>query len=90
MVRLKNRYLLLEILYPTPTSWPKSTSTAAKNQSHLRLHSPTSNKLTPGLLAKMIRDEVAAIYGDWGVGKLGGSGVSGEPHPVDQFLIAAC
>ncbi|RJE17227.1 hypothetical protein PHISCL_10436, partial [Aspergillus sclerotialis] len=83
MVRLKNRYLLVEILYPEPSSWPRSTTTTQKPtqqtqpETHLQIHSPTSNILTPGLLAKMVLDQVADIYGDWGVGRLGGrSGVS--------------
>lgn len=93
MVRLKNRYLLLEILYPssTPGQLPKPTTpattgtpTQADHQhDHLKFHAPTSDTLTPGYLAKIIRDEVADLFGDWGVGRLGGGGISGElPPPV--------
>lgn len=79
MVRLKNRYLLLDILYPDPTTWPsKSQPTKSNPQSaQLAIHSPTSDALTPGLLAKMVREEVAELYGDWGVGKLGGASATG-------------
>lgn len=79
MVRLKHRYLLLDILYPDPSTWPSSnpTSKAATPSAQLAIHSPTSNALTPGLLAKMIREEVSEIYGDWGVGKLGGAAATG-------------
>lgn len=79
MVRLKNRYLLLDILYPDPKTWPsitKSTHNSA-HSAQLAIHSPTSDALTPGLLAKMIREEVAELYGDWGVGKLGGASATG-------------
>ncbi|KAJ5647822.1 hypothetical protein N7490_004194 [Penicillium lividum] len=78
MVRLKNRYLLIDILYPDPATWPSTkakpnTSTSAQ----LAIHSPTSDALTPGLLAKMIREEVSELYGDCGVGKLGGASAGG-------------
>ncbi|KAJ5239091.1 hypothetical protein N7468_003710 [Penicillium chermesinum] len=76
MVRLKNRYLLLDILYPEPETWPpKSKSSTASPQ--LAIHAPTSDALSPGLLAKMIREEVAELYGDWGVGRLGGAAATG-------------
>lgn len=73
MVRLKNRYLLLDILYPDPSTWPSKNPTSTQ----LAIHSPTSDALTPGLLAKMIREEVGEMYGDWGVGKLGGAAATG-------------
>ncbi|OJJ77480.1 hypothetical protein ASPBRDRAFT_112899 [Aspergillus brasiliensis CBS 101740] len=89
MVRLKHRYLLLDILYPDPSTWPSATSATAptsrtqnpppsksksKSQAQLQIHSPTSDALTPGLLAKMVREEVALMFGDYGVGRLGGAG----------------
>ncbi|KAJ5690772.1 hypothetical protein N7462_005164 [Penicillium macrosclerotiorum] len=79
MVRLKNRYLLLDILYPDQSTWPssKSPSSTGPQATQLAIHSPTSNALTPGLLAKMVREEVGEMYGDWGVGKLGGASASG-------------
>ena len=81
MVRLKHRYLLLDILYPDPSSWPKAAHVLSRTstpQSQLQIHSPTSDVLTPGLLAKMVREQVGEMFGDWGVGKLGGGGISGE------------
>ncbi|CAI7568891.1 unnamed protein product [Penicillium pancosmium] len=79
MVRLKNRYLLLDILYPDSKTWPASTQSTKNNpkSAQLAIHSPTSDALTPGLLAKMVREEVAELYGDWGVGKLGGASATG-------------
>lgn len=90
MVRVKHRYLLLDILYPDPTSWPSST--APKNaplnaQSQLRIHSPTSDALTPSLLAKMVREEVAEVFGDWGVGRLGGVTAGGVSGMCTFFLF---
>lgn len=83
MVRLKNRYLLIDILYPDPATWPstKSDSKTIKStptiSAQLAIHSPTSDALTPGLLAKMIREQVSDLYGDWGIGKLGGASAGG-------------
>ncbi|KAJ5792587.1 uncharacterized protein N7503_008565 [Penicillium pulvis] len=79
MVRLKNRYLLIDILYPDPATWPSTTpkSTSTSTSAQLAIHSPTSDALTPGLLAKMIREEVSELYGDCGVGKLGGASAGG-------------
>ncbi|KAJ5611235.1 hypothetical protein N7510_007954 [Penicillium lagena] len=74
MVRLKNRYLLLDILYPDPSARPNNTKSASPQ---LSIHSPTPDTLTPGLLAKMVREEVSALFGDWGVGKLGGANAGG-------------
>ncbi|KAJ6024106.1 hypothetical protein N7540_004903 [Penicillium herquei] len=82
MVRLKNRYLLIDILYPDPSTWPSSKSdpkskVASTTNAQLAIHSPTSDALTAGLLAKMIREEVSELYGDYGVGKLGGATAGG-------------
>lgn len=78
MVRIKNRYLLLDILYPDSNTWPSSSKpSTSPTAAQLVIHAPTSDALTPGLLAKMIREEVGEMYGDWGVGKLGGASATG-------------
>jgi ribonuclease P/MRP protein subunit POP5 len=76
MVRLKSRYLLIDILYPDPKTWPTTTIAKPSNPT-LSIHSPTSDTLTPGFLAKMVRETVSDLYGDWGVGKLGGASAGG-------------
>lgn len=76
MVRLKNRYLLVDILYPDPKTWPTTPTTKPHNP-QVAIHSPTSDALTQGFLAKMIRDSVAELYGDYGIGKLGGATAGG-------------
>ncbi|KAL5341175.1 Rpp14/Pop5 family-domain-containing protein [Aspergillus crustosus] len=96
MVRVKHRYLLLDILYPDPSSSPSSASRKTNNaeQSQIRIHAPTSDALTPSLLAKMVRDEVAEIFGDWGVGRLGGVGAGGVSvkylSPATSTAIIRC
>lgn len=89
MVRIKHRYLLIDILYPDGPSTTSSKrgssaittypSSSSQNQL-LQFHGPTSDLLTPSLLAKLLREQVAELFGDWGVGRLGGAtagGVSG-------------
>ncbi|CEL09446.1 hypothetical protein ASPCAL12581 [Aspergillus calidoustus] len=94
MVRVKHRYLLVDILYPEPFSSPSSASTTFATKSQLRIHAPTSDALTPSLLAKMIRDEVADVFGDWGVGRLGGVGAGGVSvkylSPATSTAIIRC
>jgi ribonuclease P/MRP protein subunit POP5 len=93
MVRVKHRYLLLDILYPEPSSWPTSSTIKTKlpsqTDAQLRIHSPTSDALTPALLAKMVREEVAEIFGDWGVGRLGGVSVK-YLSPATSTAIIRC
>lgn len=92
MVRLKNRYLLVDILYPDPKTWPATTQSTKNNpqSAQLAIHSPTSDALSPGLLAKMIREEVAELYGDWGVGKLGGASATGVNGASTVFPLSGC
>ncbi|KAJ9644578.1 RNA-binding protein pop5 [Coniosporium tulheliwenetii] len=66
MVRLKNRYLLINILYPT-------SSPATSVPDALKFYQPTSDKLTPQLLLRLVRDGVAELFGDYGAGMIGGS-----------------
>ncbi|OJJ44948.1 hypothetical protein ASPZODRAFT_17860 [Penicilliopsis zonata CBS 506.65] len=91
MVRVKHRYLLLDILYPSTSTKPSSTSSSNRV---LSIHAPTPDTLTPGLLAKMVREEVAEIFGDWGVGRLGGAGAGGISvkylSPATSTAIIRC
>ncbi|PGH17085.1 hypothetical protein AJ80_04958 [Polytolypa hystricis UAMH7299] len=89
MVRLKHRYLLVNILYP-PDQQQQQISTSntaaaadanananadsALTQQLLHIHRPTPDFLSPALLARMVRQGVAELFGDWGMGKCGGAG----------------
>ncbi|KAL2222251.1 Rpp14 family [Thermoascus aurantiacus ATCC 26904] len=97
MVRIKHRYLLVDILYPSPSassSASASSSTGDDVRTHLQFHAPTSDALTPALLAKMVREEVAEVFGDWGVGRLGGAGAGGVSvkylSPATSTAIIRC
>lgn len=98
MVRIKHRYLLVDILYPSPATTPPPSSSSSRLlgggdaglRSHLQIHAPTSDALTPGLLAKMVREEVAEMFGDWGVGRLGGAGGGGVSGMFSLFPFLSC
>ncbi|KAI5286373.1 hypothetical protein KEM54_006844 [Ascosphaera aggregata] len=72
MVRLKHRYLLVNILYPEQQPAP-SFSTPNSISPIVSIHRPSPDGLTPVLLARIIRECVSELFGDWGVGKLGGA-----------------
>ncbi|KAI0459506.1 Rpp14 family protein [Xylaria acuta] len=70
MVRIKERYLLVNILYPT------ELGTRANLPDVVVLNQPTTDDLTPVALLRAIRAEVAALFGDYGSGALEGGGFS--------------
>jgi ribonuclease P/MRP protein subunit POP5 len=69
MVRLKNRYLLINILYPgldTKPLDPKIPDVVVFNQ-------PTTDNLNPQALLRGIKAEVSSLFGDHGAGAIGDS-----------------
>ncbi|POR39102.1 Ribonuclease P/MRP protein subunit POP5 [Tolypocladium paradoxum] len=64
MVRIKERYLLVDIVYP-PDPAKGLSDLLVRNQ-------PTIERLTPPALLKAIRAEVAQLFGDYGSGALEG------------------
>jgi hypothetical protein len=75
MVRLKNRYLLVNILYPEATALP-----SAKVPDVVAFNQPTTDELTPQLLLKALREVVLELFGDYGSGAIAGS-LMGEIFP---------
>ncbi|CAJ2513895.1 Uu.00g020140.m01.CDS01 [Anthostomella pinea] len=70
MVRIKERYLLVNILYPSEIgSRPDIPDVVVINQ-------PTTDELTPVALMRGIRAEVAAFFGDHGSGAIEGAAFS--------------
>lgn len=64
MVRVKNRYLLVNILYPDSSgSFP-----SAKVPDLVSFYQPTTDMLDAPLLIKAIREETSALFGDYGTG----------------------
>ncbi|KAI9741455.1 MAG: hypothetical protein M1818_004261 [Claussenomyces sp. TS43310] len=66
MVRLKNRYLLVNILYPDSAGSVSTTEVP----DIVSFHQPTTDALTPQLLLKAIRAEVSELFGDYGNGAI--------------------
>ena len=64
MVRLKNRYLLVNILYPELNHQPKDP----KIPHVVIFNQPTTSSLTASALVKGLRAEVAELFGDYGSG----------------------
>jgi len=86
MVRIKERYLLVNIVYlPDPAKAAKSDM-----PDFVLNHQPTIEKLTPGALIRGIRAEVASLYGDCGSGAL--MSCSGEYWMVklNRFAFLTC
>ncbi|KAK7538159.1 Rpp14/Pop5 family-domain-containing protein [Phyllosticta citribraziliensis] len=65
MVRLKHRYLLVNFLYPSPATTPKTSNAPP---SVIQFHQPSSDRLTAGYLVKLIRDSIVDLFGDHGAG----------------------
>jgi ribonuclease P/MRP protein subunit POP5 len=69
MVRLKNRYLLVNILYPSLND----TSNPAKVPDLVSFNQPTTDALTPQLLVKALRAGVLELFGEYGAGAVADS-----------------
>lgn len=68
MVRIKERYLLVNIIYLQPPA--KAGKDRTPN--FLVHHQPTTENLTAAVLARAIKAEVANLFGDYGAGALEG------------------
>lgn len=64
MVRLKNRYLLVNILYPELEDRKRKT----KVPDVVEFNQPTTDAFTPGALLKGLKAEIANLFGDYGSG----------------------
>ncbi|PQE10294.1 Rpp14 family protein [Rutstroemia sp. NJR-2017a WRK4] len=71
MVRIKNRYLLVNILYPGIDN--SSATSKVKVPDVVVFHQPTEDTLTPQALLKGIKAEVANLFGDYGMGAIADS-----------------
>lgn len=83
MVRIKERYLLVKILYPNELgSRPDLPDVVVINQ-------PTTDQLNQAALLRGIRTEVANLFGDYGSGAMeGGSlGLKYFSHATSTFIL---
>ena len=75
MVRLKHRYLLINILYPDSKDAARSSTPAVgKDVPYaVQFRQPSSDQLNGKLLMQMIRNGVTELFGDYGSGMIAGS-----------------
>ncbi|KAM3424043.1 hypothetical protein BST61_g11406 [Cercospora zeina] len=75
MVRIKHRYLLVNILYPNEEK--RNARNANKTEDELpwavQFRSPSSDQFNGGTMHKMIKNGVSELFGDYGAGKIAGS-----------------
>ncbi|KAK6506432.1 hypothetical protein TWF506_011342 [Arthrobotrys conoides] len=72
MVRVKQRYLLFTILYPSGPLSTQTQSTSSKTPTEsMKFHSPSPQNLTRTTLASIIRSSISTNFGDWGIGQCG-------------------
>lgn len=64
MVRIKHRYLLLNILYPNDMSSRPASSTP----DFLKFHAPTPKHINPQSFSAHLRNRIVASFGDQGLG----------------------
>jgi ribonuclease P/MRP protein subunit POP5 len=64
MVRIKERYLLVNIVYPPTATKSNGIPDIVVN------HQPTLDNLTVPALTKGIRNHVNALFGDYGSGAI--------------------
>ncbi|KAI1007920.1 hypothetical protein K3495_g298 [Podosphaera aphanis] len=64
MVRIKNRYLLVNILYPERERSARTTPVPDL----VSINRPTTNDLTPQALLRGLKAEIALLFGDYGTG----------------------
>lgn len=65
MVRVKSRYLVVNYLYPDSVAPSKSTEPVPD---FIQFYQPSPDQFQPGLLIKGIRESVAELFGDYGLG----------------------
>lgn len=75
MVRLKHRYLLVNILYPQSKSASSNGISGQEDELpySVQFHHPSSDNIDARFLLKLIRDGVAELFGDYGSGMIAGS-----------------
>ncbi|KAF1942990.1 hypothetical protein EJ02DRAFT_453712 [Clathrospora elynae] len=85
MVRVKNRYLVVNFLYPEPA--PKSKT---QLPDLIQIHSPSPDAFSAGKLVRMIRDGVEELYGDYGSGMIASSLKVNYCSPSTSTAIIRC
>ncbi|RAR09663.1 ribonuclease p mrp protein subunit [Stemphylium lycopersici] len=85
MVRVKNRYLVVNFLYPEPA--PKSKT---QLPDLVQIHAPTPDALKQGFIVRMIRDGVEELFGDYGAGMVSSGLKVNYYSPSTSTAIIRC
>ncbi|KAH6614171.1 Rpp14/Pop5 family-domain-containing protein [Boeremia exigua] len=85
MVRVKFRYLVVNFLYPEPSS---KSRTALPDL--VQIHSPTPDAFNTGALVRLLRDAVEELYGDYGSGMVSSSLKVNYYSPSTSTAIIRC
>ena len=72
MVRIKHRYLLINVLYPDgPAS--KLIYDPEETPDTVQFHQPSSPEWTDVVLRRLVQQNVSELFGDYGSGMVAGS-----------------
>ncbi|KAF2631235.1 hypothetical protein BU25DRAFT_437753 [Macroventuria anomochaeta] len=85
MVRVKFRYLVVNFLYPEPSSKSRTDLPDL-----VQIHSPTPDAFNAGALVRLIRDAVEDLYGDYGSGMVSSSLKVNYYSPSTSTAIIRC
>jgi ribonuclease P/MRP protein subunit POP5 len=72
MVRIKHRYLLINILYPSEVQSEKPRTATNQVPDVVKFHQPTPEDFDAAALRKLIIGHVSKIFGEYGVGAING------------------
>jgi ribonuclease P/MRP protein subunit POP5 len=87
MVRIKYRYLLLNMLFPG--SSPSTSSSSPAKPFSIIFNSPTPPHFQAASLINLIRESVAELFGDYGVGVIAGLKII-YFSPATSTVIVRC
>jgi len=87
-LRVKNRYLVVNFLYPEPLA--KSKSQQHQLPDVVQMHSPTPDALKQGIIIRMIRDGVEDLFGDYGSGMVSSGLKVNYYSPSTSTAIIRC
>lgn len=74
MVRIKHRYLLINVLYPTQSTTKRPSTSPDENLPWtVQFRRPSLDDFDGKLLHRLIKNGVAELFGDYGAGMVAGS-----------------
>ncbi|KAF2690436.1 hypothetical protein K458DRAFT_289773 [Lentithecium fluviatile CBS 122367] len=84
MVRVKNRYLVVSLLYPAASTPGVAVVPVAQ------FHAPTPDAVHPGQFMRMLRDGIAELFGNYGAGMVNNALKVNYWSPATSTAIIRC